>query len=186
MCVAATLSISKTTAVFILLLLFWSDCELFNTCGAPDVHLSGLRQFGCSWTPCPSSGCRCCEGGRGLARECAPSRTAVGPGFSALLRRAPPLTAVPAGAQAVPRGDTDTSFGARRPRGRFGASTCRSGAPSPGREEESQACSSPALPTPPPSWACHGGGGGGSLPPRAGSLVSRGSCPRIFGGGALL
>lgn len=80
------------------------------------------------------------------------------------------LTAVPAEAQAVPRGDTDTLFGARRPRGRFGASTCRSGAPSPGREAESQACSSPALPAPPPSWACHGCGGGGSLPPGLGAL----------------
>lgn len=44
----------------------------------------------------------------------------------------------------------------------LGASTCREGAPSLGREEESQAGSRPARPVPPPSWACGGAVGVGA------------------------
>lgn len=92
----------------------------------------------------------------GRMREGASSSIAAGPGFSALLNPAGHLTAISAGAHAAPRGGTDTLRAARRPRGRSGASTCSSGAPSLGREK-SQANPNPALPAPPPSLVCGGG-----------------------------
>lgn len=93
----------------------------------------------------------------GRAREGAHSSIAAGPGFSALLNRAGHLPAVSAGAHAAPRGGTVTLRAARRPLGRSGASTCSSGAPSLGREKESQANRNPALPARPPSLVCGGG-----------------------------
>lgn len=91
----------------------------------------------------------------GRVREGARSSIAAGPGFSALLNPEGHFTAVSAGAHAAPRGGTDTLRAARRPRGRSGASTCSSDAPSLGREK-SQANPSPALPAPPPSLVCGG------------------------------
>lgn len=71
-----------------------------------------------------------------------------------------PLPEVPTGAHVLPRGGTNARRVAQSVRKRSGASIFCSGAPSLGREEESQICPNLALPAWPPSSVWGGDRGG--------------------------
>lgn len=138
-----------------------------------DIDSSGcpLMPVSVQWVPRRERGGRECSLLLGL-----PQAPAFPP---CLILTGLPLPEVPTGAHVLPRGGTNARRVARSLRKRSGASIFCSGAPSLGREEESQICPNLALPAWPPSSVWGGDGaaddsglGSGALFPKAPARAS--------------